>query len=143
MANKHQRSCDTCMFGVERSGVLRTKTVCMSKDPKVDPKHNGAACSVYLSKLQEQNAERVVTAVTSWAKGEAPSPRAVLRGTPQKQRAAEHPDYSKLSPDELAVKAAEAKLEAAEAKAAVADAKAKLLEEQLKAARDSENDTKQ
>ena len=67
----------------------------------------------------------------------------VLRGTPQKQSAAEHPDYSKLSPDELAVKAAEAKLEAAEAKAAVADAKAKLLEKQLKAARDSENDTKQ
>jgi hypothetical protein len=127
---KKTRTCGNCVFCKERTGIVRTTTVCLSpsRGDSKRVRESDAACADFVPQVSN-----AVTAFYGYS--------AMAQGQPLTKPATVEPVASaETSVEELEVQAAEARARAAEARACAAEAQADAAEARLRAVRAREDE---
>lgn len=122
---KKTRTCGNCVFCKEKTGIVRTTTVCLSpsRGDSKRVRESDAACADFVPQVSN-----ALTAFYGYS--------AMAQGQPLTRTAAVEPAVaSEASVEELEARAAEARAKAAEARACAAEAQADAAEARLRAVR--------
>lgn len=122
---KKTRTCGNCVFCKEKTGIIRTTTVCLSPSSGGSKRvcESDAACTYFVPQVSN-----AVTAFYGYS--------AMAQGQPLTRAATAEPVVpTGASVEELEIKAAEARAKAAEARACAAEAQADAAEARLRAVR--------
>jgi len=122
---KKTRTCGNCVFCKEKTGIIRTTTVCLSPSNGGSKRvrESDAACADFVPQVSN-----AVTAFYGYS--------AMAQGQPLTKAAPVEPAVpAAASVEELELQAAEARVKAAEARACAAEAQADAVEARLRAAR--------